>query len=151
MSIFDTIKIPSSPFPETYAGFPADQDDWSGYNFIDYFEANKKLIGKGQSALYVQKDISKLHLFADIYDSDFDCFVVGYFPKEMGIEYPNPLSYTYCGIEKTVISTGKAGSNIGKFVEFITHPVTLTIGGLGIAAFFTSPYWKPLLKKKKRG
>lgn len=152
MSIFDTIKKPSSPFPETYAGMPEDQDDWSGYDFIDYFEANKALIGKGQSAIYVRKDVSELHLFSDIYDSDFDCFVVEYFTNKMGVAYPNPLSYTYCGIEKVIVSTGQAATNIGKFVGFITHPVTLTILGVGVVGVLTYPYWSPmLLKRKKRG
>ncbi len=151
MSIFDTIKKPSSPFPETYIGFPEDQDDWSGYNFIDYFKANKKLVGQADASYYVQKDITQLHVFADIYDSDFDCFVVGYFATEMGVDYPNPLSYTYCGVEKAVISTGKAASNIGRFVTFITNPVTLTIAGLAIVGTVTYPYWKPLLKRRKRG
>ncbi len=149
MSFWNTIKKPSSPYPKTYTDYPEDQDDWSGHQFIAYFEANKLMVGKTKAAFYVSQDVAQLHLFADIYDSDFNCYVVGYFANKMGIDYPNPLSYTYCGIEEIIVGSGKVASNVGKFATFITHPATLVIGGLIIVGAATYPSWKPLLKLKK--
>jgi len=149
MGFFNTIKKPHSPYPQTYIGYPEDQDDWSGYQFINYFESNRKLVGQAQASMYVRADIAQVHLFADIYDSDFDCYVVEYFSNEIGVDYPNPFSYTYCGIESVIVESGRVAANIGKFATTITHPATLIVLGLGLAAAATYPSWKGYLKIKK--
>lgn len=149
--LFDTIKKPSSVYPQTYTGFPEDQDDWSAYQFIDYFEANRDLVGQSQAVQYLGQDISKLNWFADLYDSKFDCYVLEYFTKEIGQDFPTMLGYAACGVKSAVTGTTEAITNVGKTISVITKPVVIIPLVVGAAALLTSPYWLPLLKKQKRG
>lgn len=143
-NIFDTIKKPSSPHPGTYAGFPADQDDWTAYQFIDYFEANRTLEGQDQAYRYLSDDIDQLNAFATLYDSKFDCNVLRYFTNEIGQDFPTLLGYPYCGIKGAV-------SGASRTLEAITKPGILIGFALVAGALIAYPYIKPILKKKKRG
>jgi len=149
MSIFDTIHRPSSVYPQTYMDFPVDQDDWTAYQFIDYFEANRTLVGQAQAALYVSKDVSELNQFADINDARFDCYVLAYWQDEMGLEFRTLLGYAYCGLSEVSKEAGAITDNLAKILGFITKPYVIIPLAVGVGAALTYPYWKPLIKKKR--
>lgn len=152
--IFDTIKRPVSPHPETYAGMPEDLDDWTGYNFINYYEANRVIVGPDRAKRYVLEDIDKIHMFATLYDDSYDCYVLKYWQDTFDQMFPGtdaPIGTAWCS-GKEVVSTGaKVVTGVTTTAKVLTSPAFLIPAGIAVVAFFAWPYIKPTLKKRKRG
>lgn len=152
--IFDTIKSPGSPYPETYSGFPKDLDDWTAYNFINYYEANRNVVGHVQAERYLYGDIDKIHPWATLYNDSYDCYILDYWQSTFGKMFPGtdaPIGTALCGGKEAVGTGVDIVTGITKTAKILTSPAFLITGVVLVGSFFAWPYIQPLLKKKKRG
>lgn len=124
--IFDTIKSPTSPAPSTYAGFPADIDDWGCGQWYLYHRANAELYGVEIANKYLINDFERLNPFADAWACKYDCDFLNYL-KNNGINYTNFISDIYCTAENLTSATRTTSESVAKLSKIIL-PLAL-IGG----------------------
>jgi len=130
---------PSSQYPQTYAGFPPDMDDWNCDQFKMYYQNNKAIIGKVAALQLIQNEAAKLSFTSTISNwCKYDCDFVNYFKNE-GLTTGNIFSTLYCATSNVVDAVGSvtgAVSNTADFFSGLTKNKLLMAGLLAGGAYY---------------
>jgi hypothetical protein len=137
MGVFTTIR-PSSQYPETYAGFPEDMDDWSCEFWKEYYKRNKEIVGQEQAMFLLSSDAERVGAFAELGWCKYDCGWIDYMNSE-GASIENFYTSTYCGATAItdnalaiVENITKGGAKVTQFSSYLI-PIAIIGGGLYLA------------------
>lgn len=134
--IFTTVR-PSSIFPDTYAGLPADMDDWSCGHWKVYYERNKAKSGKTAAGQLLLSDVGRVGMWADVHMCKYNCDWVQFFEGE-GLPGGNIFSKLYC----TVDNVADTAQNTTQFTKTLTGNGILFAALIGGGIYFYNKYGK---------
>lgn len=142
MGIFSTV-IPSSPNPETYAGFPEDQDDWGCKHWQLYYEQNKALYGAEKARNYFANDFDRIGFFSDGQWCLTDCNWLNFFKKE-GLDYFDIASKVWCGADEVVGNVTESVKNVSGGIKNVSKWL---VPGIVVAALGVGYYHRKKIAK----
>lgn len=112
--VFTDLK-PSSPYPQTYAGYPDDMDDWECSQWYYYLYDNIMLAGKEQAVRWFNIDADSVSFWSDFHSCRYDCDWVNRIKEIGGKDLEtgaNFLSTTYCGTTETIEDIPKVSKDV---------------------------------------
>jgi hypothetical protein len=149
MAIFGDTK-PTSPLPSSYAGLPADIDDWSCEHWRTYYSRNKALLGQQKAKDIINLDMGNISAFSNAQWCKYDCDWVAFFQKE-GLTTGNIISKGYCTVDNVATAaqnTTQSAANVSQSLKGITSVPVVSLALIAGAGYAVVKLFFPKLLKK---